>query len=121
MVDIKNNFFLIYTLKRKLFMKIIKNFKNFIVNENSQIIENMKSLNQKSKEEIFDGNNWSEEKISIYRDRESNQVVFFRKLETFTVEFIRLYINGNIWGVYYKDNELVAEDIWGEIHNNIEE
>jgi hypothetical protein len=81
----------------------------------------MKTLNQKSKEEIFEGNSWSEETVSIHKDKESETVVFFRKLETFTVEFIKLYMNGNIWGVYYIDNRLVAEDIWGEIHNNIEE
>ena len=81
----------------------------------------MKTLNQKSKVEILDGNMWSEETIAICKDRESEVVVFFRKLETFTVEFIRMYINGNIWGVYYINDNLVAEDIWGEIHNNIEE
>lgn len=81
----------------------------------------MKTLSQKSKEEIFEGNTWSDEKIAVHKSRESENVAFFQKLDTFTVDFIKLYINGNIWGVYYINDKLVAEDIWGEIHNEIEE
>ena len=50
----------------------------------------------------------------------SEKVLEFKKLESFTDEFIALHQNGEIWGVYYDNNEkVVAQDICANIIPNI--
>ena len=58
--------------------------------------------------------------IAIHSAKDSEQVVIFIDFEKFTPEFKRAYDNGNIYGCYYDENgNVVAQDIWDEIHENI--
>ena len=57
---------------------------------------------------------------SICRSRKDDCVLEFKHLNRFTLQIQQLYMNGEIWGVYYDDNDdLVCETKSGEIINNI--
>jgi hypothetical protein len=58
--------------------------------------------------------------VAICSKKNSEQVVKFIDLEKFTTEFQKNYNNGEIYGCYYDENgNVVAEDIWQEIHETI--
>ncbi|MEL6627443.1 MAG: hypothetical protein AAFQ92_18115 [Bacteroidota bacterium] len=59
------------------------------------------------------------QKQAICSSREENNVVEFKPWTSFTKEIQDMLNNGNIWGVYYEEDLIVAEDIWGEIHKNV--
>ena len=53
---------------------------------------------------------------AICESRENTTVIRFMKDKDLTEQFIELYMNGDIWGVYYnEDDELVAETNDGKI------
>lgn len=57
---------------------------------------------------------------AVHESRESDRVVKFLTGEQFTPSIQRMMENGQIYGVYYNETgELVAEDIWQEVHAHI--
>lgn len=62
----------------------------------------------------------SEISVAICSSATSGQVVKFIDLQKFNKDFQKAYNNGNIWGCYYDENaNIVAKDIWDEIHTDI--
>lgn len=55
----------------------------------------------------------------VCKSREDETVITFLNEDEFTKEIRKAIENGLIWGVYYRGREIVAEDIWGEVHTNI--
>lgn len=56
---------------------------------------------------------------AICNSRESTVIDRFAKLNEFTPKIQFMFENGEIWGVYHSEKGIVAEDIWGDIHNDI--
>ena len=55
----------------------------------------------------------------VCKSREDETVITFLNEDELTKEIVKAIENGEIWGVYYRGNEIVAEDIWGEVHSDI--
>ncbi len=62
----------------------------------------------------------SEISVAICSSATSEQVAKFIDLQKFNKDFQKAYNNGNIWGCYYDENaNIVAKDIWDEIHTDL--
>jgi len=62
----------------------------------------------------------SNEKQAICESKKSDKVVEFKSLDEFTLEFQKMYVNGDVWGVYSnKKGNLVCQTTSGEIVKNI--
>ena len=61
----------------------------------------------------------NKDKIPICEDRESVKVVQFIELDKLIPKMQNMHQNNMVWGTYYINDELVAEDIWGYIHTDI--
>jgi len=60
------------------------------------------------------------QEISICEsEKVESPVVEYKNIECFTDEFRAMQLNGDVWGVYYQDGEVVCQDVWQEIHKNI--
>jgi len=60
------------------------------------------------------------DKVAVHENRESEKVVEFISLSSFTDDFIRMHDNDMIYGVFYNESgDIVALDIWQEIHTDI--
>ena len=57
--------------------------------------------------------------VAIYESATNDRILEFKRLDEFTNKFIKLQQNGEIWGVFYKDNKLVAQEVGGKILRNI--
>ena len=56
---------------------------------------------------------------SISLSRNSTVIDRFADISEFTPKIQFMIENGEIWGVYYSENGIVAEDVWGDIHKGI--
>lgn len=62
----------------------------------------------------------SQDTQAICQSRENTTVVNFLDWDQFTDSIQSMLNEGQIWGVYYdENNNIVAEDIWGEVHSDI--
>lgn len=62
-----------------------------------------------------------ENQVAVHASQNSDKVVKFINQDSLTEEVSNLIDNGNLQGIYLNENkEMVAEDIWGDIHQNIE-
>lgn len=60
--------------------------------------------------------------VAVHESENSEKVVKFINQDLLNKEVNDLIENGNLYGIYFdEDGEMVAKDIWGEIHKNIEE
>lgn len=53
---------------------------------------------------------------AVCRSREDNTIVSSLEDEKLSIAFIEAYLNGNIWGVYYQEDNLVYETKDGDIY-----
>lgn len=56
---------------------------------------------------------------AVCESRENDKVVQTLNESQLKPEIVKAVQNGNIWGVYFKEDKIVAEDTWGNIHTNI--
>lgn len=56
---------------------------------------------------------------AVCESRENTKVVEFLNETQLKPEIAQAIESGNIWGVYFKEGEIVAEDIWGEVHKDV--
>lgn len=57
---------------------------------------------------------------AVCQSKDSETVVKFLHEGDFTESFENMINQGQIWGVYYdENNNIVAQDIWGDVHENI--
>ena len=57
---------------------------------------------------------------AVCESRENTKVVEFLNETQLKPEIAQAIESGNIWGVYYnEEGEIVAEDIWGEVHKDV--
>ncbi len=62
-----------------------------------------------------------ENQVAVHASQNSDKVVKFINQDSLIEEVSNLIENGNLQGIYLNENkEMVAEDIWGDIHQNIE-
>lgn len=60
--------------------------------------------------------------VAVHESENSEKVVKFINQDLLNKEVNDLIENGNLYGIYFdEDGGMVAKDIWGEIHKNIEE
>lgn len=60
--------------------------------------------------------------VAVHESENSEKVVKFINQDLLNKEVNDLIENGNLYGIYFdEDVKMVAKDIWGEIHKNIEE
>ena len=52
----------------------------------------------------------------IHESEEIDNVIGMVPKEKLRPEIVQMHEDGKIWGIYYDDGELVAKDIWGEVH-----
>lgn len=65
-------------------------------------------------------NNMKAQQIALHANKESDKVVKFIDESEFKSDFLSLQKDGCIYGVYLdSNNNVVADDIWGETHNEI--
>lgn len=57
--------------------------------------------------------------IAIHENSKSDMVIKFIDLDSFSSDFQNEYENGNIYGVYYDANKIVASTIDGNVLENI--
>lgn len=58
--------------------------------------------------------------IAVHESQNSEKVVRFIEQELLNDNIASMLENGCIVGLYYDENsEIVAEDIWGDIHTNV--
>lgn len=55
------------------------------------------------------------QKQAICRSREDETIMGFRDVSEMPNWFQLQYLENQIWGVYYKENTLVSEDIFGDV------
>lgn len=59
--------------------------------------------------------------VAVHEEKNSEKVVKFISQDSLTKKISDLIENGNLHGLYYDEKgNIVAEDIWGDIHENIE-
>jgi hypothetical protein len=62
-----------------------------------------------------------ENQVAVHEAQNSEKVVKFINQDSLNEETQSLIWNGNLHGLYYdKNGKIVAEDIWGDVHENIE-
>ncbi len=54
------------------------------------------------------------ETVAIHKSENEDTVILFKKISEFTDEFIQLYQNGEIWGVYYNEKGDIVAQVNGE-------
>jgi hypothetical protein len=60
--------------------------------------------------------------IAVHESEKSDRVIKFINQDSLNEETSNLIENGNLYGLYYNENgEIVAEDIWGDIHEIVVE
>lgn len=58
--------------------------------------------------------------VAVHEEKNSEKVVKFINQDSLTNNIFRLIENGNLYGLYYDEKgNIVAEDIYGDIHENI--
>jgi len=58
--------------------------------------------------------------IAVHESKNSNRVIKFINQDRLNSEIHSLIENGNLYGLYYNENgNLVAEDIWGDVHEKV--
>lgn len=61
-----------------------------------------------------------ENQVAVHEAKSSDKVVKFINQDSLKEEVSKLLENGNLQGLYYdKNGNLVAEDIWGDVYENI--
>jgi len=61
-----------------------------------------------------------ENQIAVHESRRSEKVVKFINQDSLKEEISKLIENGNLHGLYYdEEGKIVAEDIWGDVYENI--
>lgn len=55
-------------------------------------------------------------KEGVHASEDSEKVLFFAKGEDLCDDVCKLILNGDLRGLYLKDYELVAQDVWGQEH-----
>lgn len=59
--------------------------------------------------------------VAVHESENSEKVVMFINQDVLNVEINDLIESGNLHGIYFDENgEMVAKDIWGDVHQNIE-
>ena len=59
--------------------------------------------------------------LAVHESENSEKVVKFIDQDVLNVEINNLIENGNLHGIYFDENgEMVAKDVWGDVHQNIE-
>lgn len=59
--------------------------------------------------------------VAVHESENSEKVVMFINQDFLNVEINDLIESGNLHGIYFDENgEMVAKDIWGDVHQNIE-
>lgn len=56
---------------------------------------------------------------SICVNRKNNKIVEFKPIRDFILEFQQEYVDGNIWGCYYHNDEILYETQDGRVFKNI--
>lgn len=60
------------------------------------------------------------ETIAIHEGRESEKVVRFMNISHLTDDALNLIKTSTLNGLYYnEEGNIVAEDIWGDVHENV--
>lgn len=60
-----------------------------------------------------------ENQVAVHEAQNSEKVVKFINQDSLNNEISSLIENGNLHGLYYDENgNIVAEDIWGDVHES---
>ena len=58
--------------------------------------------------------------VAVHESQNSEKVVKFINQDSLNEEIYNLIESGNLNGLYFDENgNIVAEDIWGDVHENV--